>query len=284
MLRSPFVRGLVLVGSWALPAAADAPLDTGAPHASLLAPDTVARLTSGDPDQVESALGDVRVAGRGGAKAAPVIVDLLRRGLPLTLTKAAVDTLGDTETEPSSETLAWYARDRNPLVRKSAVSALAKTKGSIALKTLRMALSDSDAGVRGAAALGLGRLRAKDAVGDLLRALDHNVPEAAASIGALCAPTECERLAKKLETLPFDIVTSGLGDVLVRPAREVDDETKLAIVARLRALGTAEVNHFLRGIQGRYPAGASKRVRLDIDEAVTATASSPGSSDPEAPQ
>jgi HEAT repeat protein len=239
------------------------------------------RLKSGDPEQIESALGDVRISGRSGAAAVPAIVDLLRRGLPLTLTQAAIDTLGDTESEASSEVVAWYARHRSVALRRSSIAALSKTRGGAAIKALRGALSDSDPGVRGLAASGLGRLNAKDAVSDLLAALDHKVPEAAASIGALCSAADCEKLAKKLETLPFDVVTSGLGEALLRPTADLGDETKLAIVARLRAMATREVNRFLRGVQERSASRLSARVKAAVDEAVAATLSSPGSGNSE---
>lgn len=271
-LRPLFAACVVaLLASWPARARPDVP-------SVPLPSDAMTRLKSGDAQQIESALGDVRVSGRAGALAAPVIVTLLRRGLPEALTKAAIDTLGETDAAgASSETLAWYAHHRDPALRRSSVAALSKTKGPSATKALRSALSDSDPGVRGLAASGLGSLRAKEAVGDLFRALDHNVPEAAASIGALCAPQECEKLAKKLESLPFDVITSGLAEVLVRPSGEVDDETKLAIVGKLRALATGEASRFLRGVQSRYPARGSERVKRAINEAVAASPSPPAS-------
>ncbi len=243
--------------------------------------DALARLKSRDPQQIESALGDVRVSGRAGLGAVPLIVELLRHGLPVGLTQAAIDTLGDTESEASSETVAWYTHHRDPALRRSSISALAKTRGSTATRALRSALSDSDPGVRGLAASGLGRLRAREAVGDLFRALEHNVPEAAASIGALCTSAECDRLAKKLSTLPFDVITSGLSEALVRPTGEVDDETKIAILGQLRAMATPEVSRFLRGVQSRFPARGSERVKRVIDEAVAASPSPPTSDSPE---
>jgi hypothetical protein len=285
MIRALWVAAVCVETLWVNAATAEptSPAGAAAPHATSIAlpADTIPRLRSGDPEQIESALGDVRVSGRTGAGAVPAIVELLRRGLPQALTQAAIETLGDIESETSSEVVAWYARHRSAALRRSSVSALAKTRGTLAVKALRAALSDSDPGVRGLAASGLGRLNAKDTVGELFGALEHNVPEAAASIGALCSPRECERLAKKLESLPFDIVTSGLSEVLVRPSADVNDETKLAIVARLRAMATGEVNRFLRGLQARYPARASARVKMAIDEAVAATLTSPGAGNPE---
>ena len=184
---------------------------------------------------------------------------------------AAIDTLGDVEVESSSKTLAWYAVHRNPTVRQAAVKALARTKGPAAVTGLRHALSDGDAVVRGMAATGLGSLKAKDAVRDLFVALDHRIGEAAASIGQLCTPAQCDELAGKLGKLPFDIVTGGLDQVLFRPPAEIDDDQKVKLVGRLRELGTGEANKFLRDVQKRWPPAWSPRVRQAVEQAVLAT-------------
>jgi HEAT repeat protein len=249
------------------PAAAAAPLPR----------DTTKRLKSGDPAQVKAALDDVRMSARDGASAVPAIAELLKRGMLPALTLAAIETLGDTESEAASESLGWYARHRDPGIRRAAVAALARTRGPAAVKTLRAALSDPDPGVRGLAATGLGSLKAKDAVPDLFTALGHKVNEAAASIGQLCVGPECDQLAGKLGSVPFDVVTSGLDQVLFRGGADVDDDLKVKIVGRVRELGTAEANHFLRDVQGKWPPLGSRRVKQAIDQAVLATASSPGS-------
>jgi HEAT repeat protein len=239
--------------------------------------DTAKRLKSGDAVQIKAALDDVRVAGHGGAVLVPLIAQLLRDGLSPTLTQAALETLADTESETATEVVARYARHRNIALRRMAVEALAKTGGPGAAKALRLALADSDAQVRGSAATALGNMKARDAVGDLFAALDHKVPEAAASLGALCAGAECERLAAKLGSVPFDVVTTGLDEVLLRPPAEITEDLKIKIVGRLRELGTAESHHFLKGVQARWPARGSARVKQAIDQAILATASSPGS-------
>jgi len=239
--------------------------------------DVVKRIRSGDPAQTKSALDDVRTSGRAGGAAAPVIIELLRQGTSPALTQAAIETLGDVENEAASDVLGWYARHRSVEVRRSAVEALAKTRGPMAVKALRSALSDSDAIVRGFAATALGSTKAKDSVPDLFAALDHKVPEASAAIGELCSDNDCERLAAKLGSMPFDIVTSGLEEALLRPASEVGDTTKIDIVERVRGIATAEANRFLKGVQKRWPARGSQRVKQAIDQAVTATAGSPGS-------
>jgi hypothetical protein len=239
--------------------------------------DVTKRLKSGDAAQIKSALDDVRVEGRSGAWAAGLIGDLLRAGLSPTLTRAALDTLGDTESEAGGEILATYAHHRDLTLRRAAVEALAKTSGDVATRALRRALSDADPAVRGVSATALGVRKAREAVPELLAALDRNVPEASASIGVLCAPADCERLVAKLGALPFDVVMAGIDEILTRPGAEVGDDLKVKIVGRVRELGTAEVNHFLKGVQTRWPARASHRVKQAIDQAVLATAGSPAS-------
>jgi HEAT repeat protein len=236
-----------------------------------LAPGTLEKLRSGDEASIKTALDDVRTVGKGATSAAAPIAELLDRGMPSSLTVAAIDTLGDVQVESSSKTIAWYAVHRSSPIRQAAVKALARTKGPAAVAALRRALSDGDAAVRGLAATGLGALKAKEAVRDLFVALDHKVGEAAASIGELCAPGECDELAGKLGKLPFDIVTEGLDQVLFRPPAEVDDDQKVKLVGRLRELGTAEGNKFLRDVQKRWPQGWSARVKQAIDQAVLAT-------------
>jgi HEAT repeat protein len=268
--------GLALVAlgpsAHAKPAAA-----ADAPQAVPLPPDAIKRLKSGDPAQIKSALDDVRMSAKAGAPAVPAIAELLQQGLPPALTQAAIDAIADTEAEAGSEAVAWYTRDRNTDVRRAAVQALARTKGATAVKALRASLSDPDPGVRGLSATGLGSMKAKDAVGDLFVALEHKVDEAAASLGQLCAGNECDRLAGKLGSVPFDVVTGGLDQMLFRPSNDVSDDVKIKVIGRVRELGTGEANRFLRDVQGKWPKTWSQRVKQSIDQAVLATAGSPSS-------
>jgi len=285
MRSIPCAIALLGAVALALPAApADAKPEVSAaeaPKAVPLPADAIKRLKSGDTGQIKSALDDVRMSGKNGAPAVPAIVDLLGKGLSPPLTVSAIETLADTESESASEALSWYARHRTVSIRRAAVTALARTRGATAVKALRTALSDPDPAVRGLSATGLGSMKAKDAVGDLFVALDHRVAEAAASIGQLCAGNECDKLAGKLGSVPFDVVTSGLDQVLFRPAVDVSDDVKVKIVGRVRELGTGEANRFLRDVQTKWPKTWSTRVKQSLDQAVLATAASPGSESPQ---
>ena len=68
-----------------------------------------------------------------------------------------------------------------------------------------------------------------------------------------------------------------------RPPTDVSDDIKVKIVGRLRELGTAESNRFLRDVQKKWPDSWSKRVRQAIDQAVQATTGSPGTGTAPAP-
>ena len=232
----------------------------------------VTKLKSGDENQMKEALDEVRMAGPGGAAAAPVIAEALAHGLSLALTQAAIETLGDLESEAGTSALLQYTTHRNAKVRRAAVKSLTRTKGAAAAPALKHALSDGDAVVRGTAASGLGSLKARDTVADLFVALNHRVNEAAASIGQLCNVEQCEQLAGKLGQFPFDVVTGGLDEVLFRSTAEISDDAKIKIIGRIREQGTIEGNKFLRVVQKRWPAGTSPRVRQAIDQAVLATA------------
>lgn len=266
---------LFLLGALAVGANAHAqPAKAKPPKAAVAKVDVgplVSKLKSGDEAQIRAALDELRIAGEGAAAAAPAVVEILSGGLSDPLTRQAVDTLGDLESPAGSEILARYARHRAVALRQAAVKALTRTRGPAAAPALRQALRDSDAQVRGSAAGGLGALKAKDAVPDLFSALDHKVNEAAASIGQLCNAEQCEKLAGKLGKLPFDVVTSGLDQVLFRPSAEVSDDVKIKVLGRLRELGTAEANRFLSDVDKRLPKETSPRVRQAVEQAVKAT-------------
>lgn len=237
---------------------------------------TVERLRSGDPARVQSALDDVRIAGRGGEVSAKVIVSLLRQGMSVSLTQAAIETLGETGSASAGDVLSSYARHRHVSIRKASVQALARTGGPVAIRALKLALSDPDPSVRGVAATGLGALKAHEATPELLAALDHGVSEASASVGLLCAGSECDKLAYKLGRIPLPVVMSGLERMLLRPTSEVGDDAKLAIVARIRDLGTSGAHDFFVGLQKGWPKGGSPRVLQAIDQAALVTSASPG--------
>lgn len=272
-MRQPLLfLALVLASSASAAQPAKTPPSPPKPTKIDVAP-AVQKLKSGSEDQIRGALDELRIAATGAASAAPAVSELLARGTTEPITIQAIDTLGDLESPDGSAILALYATHRVVGVRRAAVKALTRTKGAPASQALRHALGDADAQIRGVAAAGLGTIKAKEAVPDLFVALDHKVNEAAAAIGQVCNPEQCEQLSSKLGKLPFDIVTSGLDQVLFRPAADASDDTKIKVIGRLRELGTAEANRFLKDVEKRLPPKeTSPRVKQAVEQAVKATA------------
>ncbi len=229
-----------------------------------------ADLKSGDTTKIRAALDEVRMAGKGGGTPfVQPIVEILQKGVTSQLAEAAIDTLGDLESETASPAIAEYMQHRSPRVRQAATKALVKTKGAVAVKALVKGLSDQDAMVRGVAANGLGQLKAKTAVNDLFLALDHRINEAAVSIGMICAAQECEQLSSRIGKIPFDVVSGGIEQALFRA--DVADDTKIKLLGRVRELGTQEANKFLKEQYKKWPQAGSARVKQALDQAVQAT-------------
>ena len=89
-------------------------------------------LAAGTTAQIRAGLDEVRTAGTQGAPAAPANAEVLSKGLSLDLTMAAIETLGDTESEQGSAAIVPYTTHRNVKVRRAAVKSLTRTKGNVA--------------------------------------------------------------------------------------------------------------------------------------------------------
>jgi HEAT repeats len=262
--------------AWSAPGTPAKGADLASPGEAPLSAASLAKLKSTELEVVRAGLDDARLSGKKAAAAVPAITALLMNGLPYPLAVAALDTLGDIESPQASPAVALYTRHRDPTVRRAAVVALAKTQGAAAAPALRAALSDPDGRVRASAATGLAALKAKVAVPDLFLALDHRVFEAAVSLGQLCEPVECDALLTRLGKVPFDVMTTGIDPILFRPTAELSDDFKVAVVNKVRDLGTREANTFLKAVAARWPKKGSTKVKGALDAAVLATMASPG--------
>ena len=228
------------------------------------------QLTSGKPAEMAAALSTIQTAPK---QARPLLVDLnslLGSGVRLGQLPKLIKVTASLKDGSSSKLIAPYVRHRSKPVRRAAAAALAKTGGKAAVKGLRQGLRSRDAAVRGVAASGLGALGAKEALPDLFKAFARNVGEAAAAIGQLCTKQQCTKFLSSLGKTPFDVMSSGIDEILFRPAAEISEQEKLAVVVRLRELGTKDVGSYLSRVSKRWPKGGSAKVKKAIDDAVAA--------------
>jgi HEAT repeats len=236
----------------------------------------LAQLTSKERSDVRDGYTAMGQLGSEAAAAVPTANRVLSRGLPIDLATTALRALASVGEVSSSKAIRPYLRHRHVDLRREAAKALIKTKGQEAKDGLRMALSDGDAMVRGIAATGLGELGATEHIATLFSALDHNVPEAASSIGQLCNPEQCEQFASRTGRIGFDVMITGFDQVLFRDPKRMPDDQKIRIIGRVRELGTGEAHQFLKDVQSRWPEGWSERVKKALDLAVLSTQGAPG--------
>ncbi|MFW5739019.1 MAG: HEAT repeat domain-containing protein [Myxococcota bacterium] len=236
----------------------------------------IAQLDSKERNDVRDGYLAMQEMGSDAQAATPTANRVLARGLPVDLATVALRALGRVGHPSSSKAIRPYLRHRHLDLRREAVKALIRTGGPEAKTGLRQALSDADGMVRGMAATGLGELQASEHIDALFAALDRNVPEAAASIGQLCRPEQCEKFASRTGAVAFDIMITGFDQILFRDAAQMPDDQKIRIIGRVRELGTGEANRFLKDVQARWPKDGSERVKKALDLAVQATLASPG--------
>lgn len=225
-------------------------------------------LESRQEARVLGALNSVKAAPE---QAKPLAVDVeavLKKGSTIKVTLAALRALTALATESSSAAIGPYVQHRTPTVRRTATTALLKTKGTVAVTWLRRALRSPDAQVRSIAARGLGDLDAKAALDDLFQALDRRVHEAAVSIGKLCDVRACMKFVGRLGSLQLEVITSGTDEILFRPATEVDDKTKMAVIDRIAGLRTRSATEYLADVYRRWPKTGSPMVKEALKDAV----------------
>lgn len=251
--------------------AADAPKAPQAPKAAGAPKLDVARLSldlrSGDSGRIERALEEIGRAGPEGVALAQPLSELLVRGASVEIVRKAISVAGGIGASELSPALAQYVRHRAPEVRQLAVRALVATGGPSAVEALRRALRGSDPALRELAATGLGGLGARQALPDLVAALDHRVFAAARSIGQLCAGEACERFLGRLGKLPLEVVTDGLEPMLFRPESDVPTALKLEIIDRVSLLGTEPAQGWLKGVLRTWPAAGDPKVKKALEKA-----------------
>jgi hypothetical protein len=260
----------------AMPAASAAPAKTkaadkgkGEPIPKLDIP-TLKKQLAGPEPEVVAALRTI--AESGNPEGAPLVADVLARGGSAAILEEALKAAGKLKVASLSAAVAPYVQHRTDEIRRTAARTLIRTKGSAAVDALSKALRSQDATVRGTAATGLGELGAHEAIKDLFIAFDHGVGEAAASIGQLCTPAQCEQFAERTLKVTFDVMQTGFDQILFRPATEIPDEDKIKLVGKLRELGTVEIGKYLADVGERWPKDWSKKVKQAIDSAARAAA------------
>jgi|GEM_PF-5322689 len=173
------------------------------------------------------------------------VADLLRAGQPDVVTDHALDALTRMKSREARAVLAAFCRHRRADARVRAYTSLANLRDSRDFPIIIEGLRDSAAPVRSQVAVLLGQLQVKEAVPDLLRALELGVHTAASAIGKLGDTASVQSYGKQLGRLPLPVMLEGYGQYLERPAIDIAESVKLEIIASLEQVSGATVKAFL---------------------------------------
>ncbi len=249
-------------------------------------------LETGDEPAVLAALETLEAAGSAQAPvAAPLVAQLLARGGSARVLERALEVSATLAQQSATHAVLPYVRHRSAALRGAAAKALGATGGPEAVAALRTALHDKEPRVRSLAAESIGALRAAAAVPDLFLILSKPAatcdcaqgddeckslcamtagsnPEAAAAIGLLCTPADCQKLVDLTGKLPFEIIERGIEPMLLRPDTELSEGFKLDTIDRIRRLQTKGARVFLETVRARFPEQGNAHVRLGLDAAI----------------
>lgn len=223
-------------------------------------------LSSGDPTQIEQGL--LKLQTEHHKAYAALVEKVLTRGGNELVVRSALLQARRFASETSSVVVAPYLSHRLSVIRREAVLTLAATKGPAAVAALKLALRGSDARLREACATALGELADPTAVPDLLVALDRGITAAALSIGKLCGDDACDKLVGRLGKVPFEAMSEGLVEAIVRSDGRVSADTKVSLIASVANLRTPEAKASLRGALSRFPEKGDAKVKSALNSAI----------------
>lgn len=223
-------------------------------------------LASAEKSDVEAAIQSLGLLGV--PAAVEPLAARIQQGLPHDLLETAIVTLMALGQPSAGPVLFDLARYRRPEIRKLALEAITAVRPSGGEAVLVAALNDSESQVRIAAAVGLGDIGSPASIDTLFLALDHGNLEAAAAIGKLVPARDVKRLFAYLGKIPFRSLGPAFSEALKR--KDVSENDKLAIVARLEEVGTGEVKGFFSDLmastEGGLPPNVSKAVLRAMQE------------------
>lgn len=218
----------------------------------------VPKLSSDNPDEVREAIDLLSIIDD--PRVIPHLAHVLRSGQPDAITDRAVEALGGLANPAAIDVLSAFRHHRRPGVRRRAYQGLAAIRDRRIPGLLERGLADSDRNVRATAALALGEIGADGSLDVLFRAFERGVVEAAIAIGKLGNRQAVARFDEHLGDRPLAIMLSGYNEFLRR--RDIPNEVKTEVVARLGEVSGPMVRRFLQEFLGTFPTGRRRRTPL----------------------
>jgi HEAT repeat protein len=172
-------------------------------------------LQSGDDAHAEDAA--KKLAGSKDARATEAILDVLAMGVAPRHANLLLGALAGRRETRAVELLAVFSHNRNPEVRKRALTVLGSIPDAKVVPLLVDGLSDTTPEVRAEAAAALGKRKEKGAEGKLLMLLERQDSSAPAALAAIATPELVHKLAERIGPIPDGLLCDTLGEILKRP-------------------------------------------------------------------
>ncbi len=197
----------------------------------------------------------------------------LREGQPDLFTDHALAALALLGQPSALGVLAEFTHHRRAEARRESYRAIAAIEAAERVGLLAEGLRDSDPRVRGTCAEALGHVGTADVVDTLFHALSRGVPEAAEAIGRIGDARSVLRMHEHLGRQPLTLMLAGYEAFLRR--MDLDEASKLDIVARLGEVAAPAVKRFLQALLSSSDWKREPRVRASIAETAQRIAESP---------
>lgn len=221
-------------------------------------------LDARDPVEIERAI--AAAAQPGDRARAQQLSARIDAGLPAPLLTRAVDALVANGSPPAVSALRALAGHRRAAIRAQSARGLARIRGANARDVLAALLDDPEAEVRSAAAIALGTLGPQGVMDTVMLAALRGVSEAAILFAQQANPQDVARFVRRLDAATLEPTAPAVRILIARA--NLPRPSRLALVAKLRELGTGLPQTLLREVGATLPEGDP--VRRAIDEALAA--------------
>jgi len=203
-------------------------------------------------------------------QAVDAILDELALGAPPKVEAELIAGLATRKDPRTIDVLSHYAQNRNSLLRKRAVNALAQIQDPRITPLLVAALSDGVADVRaaGARALANRKERSPQVEDALVKLLAHKDEAAVTALGILGGPGTARRLGELFGQIPDGLIANTFSELLNRPDFGPDPLRVEVIKAVGKLTGpesTAALKDYIRATEKDKDRPSSKEARRLIE-------------------
>lgn len=201
-------------------------------------------------------------------KAVGTLLDGLAIGVHPRVAIAALDALAKHGEEVAFDTLAFYLKNRNTLVRISALKAMSVLKNKEAKALTLAALGDANTSVRATAIEIAMQQKNRLSIGALIELLKKGEKASVPALSAMADNKNASDISKLFGVVPDNLLASCLGGILMRPDFKSEDarvEVVKAIGLIPGSVSIEQLTNYLGAIPKKPPRASRKEAEAIVD-------------------